>query len=98
MKHKIFGLVAVEHQHGLDQFVGEKFSTDGQRLVARQGGRIKQIFNGTGHKLILAERTPEDIRRRAYPSDVSGDAPLANMDAHTAYIGQIVDAYIIRED
>ena len=41
---------------------------------------------------------PEDIRRRAYPADVSGDAPLANMDAHTAYIGQIVDAYIIRED
>ena len=41
---------------------------------------------------------PDDIHRRAYPSDVNGDAPLANMDAHTAYIGQIVDAYIIKED
>ena len=41
---------------------------------------------------------PDDIRRRAYPSHVGGDAPLANMDAHTAYIGRIVDAYIIKED
>ncbi|MCR4621613.1 MAG: flavin reductase [Clostridiales bacterium] len=41
---------------------------------------------------------PEDIRRRAYPSDVNWDAPLANQDAHTSYIGQIVDAYIIRDD
>ena len=40
---------------------------------------------------------PEEIRRSAYPENVNGDAPLANRDPHTAYIGQIVDAYIIRE-
>lgn len=39
---------------------------------------------------------PETIREKMYPQDVDGTAPLANRDAHTAYIGQIVDAYIIR--
>lgn len=41
---------------------------------------------------------PEEIRRSAYPENVEGDAPLANRDPHTLYIGQIVDAYIIRQD
>ena len=40
-------------------------------------------------------RIPEDIREKMYPQDVDGSAPMANRDAHTAYIGQIVDAYII---
>lgn len=39
---------------------------------------------------------PEDIRASMYPQDVDGSNPMANRDAHTAYIGQIVDAYIIK--
>ena len=39
---------------------------------------------------------PEDIRKADYPQDVDGTHPLANRDPHTAYIGKIVDAYIIR--
>lgn len=39
---------------------------------------------------------PEDIRAQMYPQDVDGSFPMANRDAHTMYIGQIVDAYIIR--
>lgn len=39
---------------------------------------------------------PEDIRSSMYPQDVDGTNPMANRDAHTMYIGQIVDAYIIR--
>ena len=39
---------------------------------------------------------PEDIRKSDYPSDVDGTHPLANRDPHTAYIGKIVNAYIIR--
>ena len=38
---------------------------------------------------------PAEIRAAMYPQDVDGTAPMANRDAHTAYIGQIVDAYII---
>ena len=38
---------------------------------------------------------PDDIRKRMYPQDVDGSSPMANRDAHTAYIGQIVDAYIL---
>ena len=41
-------------------------------------------------------RIPEDIRRKAYPQDVPGTDPMANKDFHTMYIGEIVDAYIIR--
>lgn len=41
-------------------------------------------------------RIPEDIRTAMYPQDVDGTAPMANRDVHTAYIGQIVSACIIR--
>ena len=41
-------------------------------------------------------RIPEDIREKMYPQDVDGTYPMANRDAHTAYIGQIVAAYIIK--
>lgn len=39
---------------------------------------------------------PEDIRARMYPQDIDGSNPMANRDAHTAYIGQIVAAYMIK--
>ncbi|MBQ9009126.1 MAG: flavin reductase [Clostridia bacterium] len=41
-------------------------------------------------------RIPEDIRAKMYPQDVDGRYPMANRDAHTMYVGEIVDAYIIR--
>ena len=41
-------------------------------------------------------RLPEEIRNNAYPQDIDGSNPMANRDPHTAYIGQIVDAYIIK--
>ena len=45
---------------------------------------------------VLAD-IPEDIREKMYPQDVDGSYPMANRDAHTMYIGEIVDAYIIKE-
>ena len=39
---------------------------------------------------------PEPIRNACYPQDVDGTFPMANRDAHIAYIGKITDAYIIR--
>lgn len=41
-------------------------------------------------------RLPDDMRDVIYPQDVDGSAPLANRDPHSAYIGRIVDAYIIK--
>ena len=38
---------------------------------------------------------PEPIRARMYPQDVDSSNPMANRDAHVAYIGQIVAAYVI---
>ena len=39
---------------------------------------------------------PKDILEKMYPQDIDGSNPMANRDPHTAYIAQIVDAYIIR--
>ena len=44
------------------------------------------------------DRIPEDIRKRSYPEDVDGTFPMANRDRHTMYVGEIVDAYIIRQE
>ena len=38
---------------------------------------------------------PEDIQRTMYPQDVDSTNPMANRDPHTAYIGEILRAYII---
>ena len=38
---------------------------------------------------------PPDILRRMYPQDVDSTNPMSNRDAHIAYIGQIVAAYVI---
>lgn len=39
---------------------------------------------------------PGDLRARNYPEDVPGTATGSNRDAHTAYYGEVVDAYILR--
>ena len=46
--------------------------------------------------LTSGEKIPEDILARMYPQDVPGTHPMANRDFHTMYVGEIVDAYIIR--
>lgn len=42
------------------------------------------------------EKIPADIRKKMYPQDVDGTYHMANRDPHTAYIGEIVAAYIIK--
>lgn len=42
------------------------------------------------------EKLPDDIRERMYPQDIDGTYCMANRDAHTMYIGEIVAAYIIK--
>ncbi|MBO7711532.1 MAG: flavin reductase [Lachnospiraceae bacterium] len=44
------------------------------------------------------EKIPEDIRERMYPQDVPGTYPMANRDAHIMYVGQILDAYILKNE
>ena len=41
-------------------------------------------------------RIPDDICQQMYPREVPGTNPMANRDCHTMYVGEIVDAYIIR--
>ncbi len=40
---------------------------------------------------------PEDILDRYYPQDVDGSASGSNRDAHIAYYGEIVNAYLIQD-
>lgn len=40
-------------------------------------------------------RIPEEIRAVMYPGDVDGTYPMANRDAHTMYVGEIVASYMI---
>ena len=42
------------------------------------------------------DRLPRDIFEKMYPQDVDWTNPMANQDAHTMYIGEIVSTYIIR--
>ena len=44
------------------------------------------------------EKIPEDICKAMYPQDVDGTYCMANRDAHTMYVGEIVDAYMIKEE
>ena len=41
---------------------------------------------------------PEDIRERFFPVAKESSNPVVSRDVHTVYIGEIVDAYIIKED
>ncbi len=38
---------------------------------------------------------PEEVYKKCYPQDVDSTNPRANRDAHIAYYGEIVNAYII---
>ena len=42
------------------------------------------------------EKIPAEIRAQMYPQDVDGTYFMANQDPHTAYIGEIVAAYMIK--
>ena len=44
----------------------------------------------------VLSKIPEDLRTKFYPQDVDSTNPMANRDAHTMYVGQIVDAYLLR--
>ncbi len=41
-------------------------------------------------------KIPAEIVEKSYPQDVPGTYPMANKDIHTMYVGEIVDAYIIK--
>ena len=43
-------------------------------------------------------KIPKDILDRFYPQDVPGTDPMSNRDFHTMYVGEIVDADIIKSE
>ena len=66
------------------------------RSMAMFSGGYPFTLQRVAARYPFRSRIPEDIRDKMYPQDVDGTFPMANRDAHTAYIGQIVAAYIIK--
>ena len=80
-----------EKEAGLELEIAETINTPG----------VKQYPLTIECKILYSQdqdlsKIPADIREKTYPEDVPGTYPMANQDYHTMYVGEIVDAYIIR--
>ncbi len=85
--------------HNIDKAAEAHLTLEDSEKISTPG--IKEYPLTLECRLLYAQRQdlsllPEDIRTSMYPQEVDGTNPMANRDPHTAYIGQIVEAYIIR--
>lgn len=85
--------------HNMDKATEAHLTLEEARTIRTPG--IREYPITLECRILYAQRQelsliPEDIRAKMYPQDIDGLNPMANRDPHTAYIGQIVDAYIIR--
>ena len=85
--------------HHIDKQTEAKLTLEPGRTIQTSGIReypltleCKVLYT---HELDI-KTLPEAIQTRMYPQNVDGSYPMANRDAHTVYVGQIMDAYIIR--
>ncbi len=95
----IIAKVVVHIRAGLDKEIEAKLTLEPP--VAINGPGIKEYPLTLECKVLYSqkqelEKIPADIRERMYPQDVDGTYFMANQDPHTAYIGEIVAAYIIK--
>ena len=86
--------------HNIDKVMEAGLTLEDSGIIHTPG--VKEYPLTLECKVLYAQKQdlsllPQDIREKMYPQDVDGSYPMANRDAHTAYIGQIVDAYIITE-
>lgn len=85
--------------HRVDKVKEAGLTLESPSTIATPG--VKEYPLTLECKVLYAQRQdpsllPKEIIDRLYPQDVDGSHTAANRDPHTAYIGQIVDAYIIR--
>ena len=96
---KINRICGMQSGHNIDKVQEAGFTLEEPEMIRTPG--IREYPLTLECKILYSQQQelpviPEDIRERNYPQNVDGTAPLANRDAHTMYIGQIVAAYIIR--
>ena len=82
------GRGVVMNQQSMEQISGRKTRNCSVVAVTRVLDYYRKTRNIPG--------IPEDIRERMYPQNAPDTDLMANRDFHTMYVGEIVDAYIIR--
>ncbi len=85
--------------HNIDKAAQAHLTLEMPELINTPG--VKEYPLTLECKILYSQRQdpsmlPEDIRKSMYPQDVDESHPMANRDPHTAYIGKIETAYIIR--
>ena len=85
--------------HNIDKVKDAGLEQEDAQTISTPG--VKQYPLTIECKVLYAQdqdlgKIPEDICEKMYPQDVDGSYPMANRDFHTMYVGEIVDAYIIR--
>ena len=86
--------------HNIDKVKEAGLETEEAEVISTPG--VKQYPLTIECKVLYSQdqdlmRIPEEIREKTYPQDVDGTWPMANRDFHTMYVGEIVDAYVIKE-
>lgn len=85
--------------HNVDKAVEAKLTLENPEVISVPG--IKEYPLTLECKILYSQcqeldKIPEYIREHMYPQDVDGTYFMANQDPHTAYIGEIVAAYLIK--
>lgn len=99
---KILGLCGSRHGDEHDKIAEAKLTlVEGQEVSAPA---IKELPLTLECKVEyqqeqdLGYMTDEKLRDRFFPQDIPGTAVMGNKDAHVAYYGKIVKAYILEND
>lgn len=84
--------------HNIDKVKEANLTLEEPEVIKTPG--VKEYPLTLECKILYAQKQeigklPADIQADMYPQDIDGSNVGANRDAHTMYIGQIVDAYII---
>jgi flavin reductase (DIM6/NTAB) family NADH-FMN oxidoreductase RutF len=95
---KILGLAGTKSGHNVDKIEELGLTLEEAEKISVPG--IKELPLTLECKVIYKQEQDlsaisEGDRNTFYPEDVAGDFHGANRDHHTAYYGEIVDAYII---
>ena len=96
---KIIRICGSESGYNIDKVAKAGLELEPPRTLSTPG--IRQYPLTLECKVLYAQdqelgKIPEDILRRMYPQHIPGTDPMSNKDFHTMYVGEIVDAYIIK--
>lgn len=95
----IFKVCGSQSGRGVDKETEARLTLEEPKIISVPG--IKEYPLTLECKVLYSqkqelEKIPDDIRKSMYPQNVDGTHPMANRDPHTAYISEIVAAYIIK--